>query len=105
MDFGFTINAPRAIYLDKIDPTLRDRIIARERTTLLCIGCGSCTATCTTGQFTSFSLRKMQHLIRRGEYDTVRKSLQECMLCGKCRMVCPRGVHTRAVIHAMLEVL
>ena len=39
------------------------------------------------------------------EYDTVRKSLQECMLCGKCRMVCPRGVHTRAVIHAMLEVL
>ena len=105
MDFGFTINAPRAIYLDKIDPTLRDRIIARERTTLLCIGCGSCTATCATGQFTSFSLRKMQHLIRRGEYDTVRKSLQECMLCGKCRMVCPRGVHTRAVIHAMLEVL
>ena len=52
MDFGFTVNAPRAIYLDKIDPDLRDKLIARERTTLLCIGCGSCTATCTAGQFT-----------------------------------------------------
>ena len=105
MDFGFTINAPRAIYLDKIDPTLRDRIIARERTTLLCIGCGSCTATCTAGQFTPFSLRKVQHLIRRGEYAAAKEAVQNCMMCGKCRMTCPRGVNTRAVVHTLLQEL
>ena len=49
MDFGFTINAPRAIYLDRIDPALRDRIIRREPTTLLCIGCGSCETRCPFG--------------------------------------------------------
>lgn len=105
MDFGFTVNQPRTINLDEMDSGLRDDIISRERTMLLCIGCGSCTATCTAGQFASFSLRQTQHLIRRGEYALARKSLAECMLCGKCRMVCPRGVNTRAVIHAMLEIL
>ena len=105
MDFGFTINTPRAIYLDRIAPALRDRIIRREPTTLLCIGCGSCTATCTAGQFAPFSLRKVQHWIRRGEYETAKNALKACMLCGKCRMVCPRGVNTRAVVHTLLETL
>lgn len=105
MDFGFTISKPRAISLDEMDPVLRDRVIARERTMLLCIGCGSCTATCTAGQFEPFSLRQVQHLVRRGEYDQARQSLTRCMLCGKCRMACPRGVNTRGVIHALLETL
>lgn len=105
MDFGFTINVPRAICLDRMDPGIRERIIARERTMLLCIGCGSCTATCTAGQFVPFSLRQVQHLVRRGEYGAAKSALANCMLCGKCRMVCPRGVNTRAVVHAMLDIL
>ena len=70
-----------------------------------CIGCGSCTATCTAGQYAPFSLRKVQHWIRRGEYETAKNALKACMLCGKCRMVCPRGVNTRAVVHTLLETL
>ncbi len=105
MDFGFTINPPRTIDLDRIDTGPLGRVLARERSLLLCIGCGSCTATCTTGQFTPFSLRQLQHMVRRGQYDYARERIANCMLCGKCRMVCPRGVHTRAVLHALLEEL
>ncbi|MBQ3174194.1 MAG: 4Fe-4S binding protein, partial [Alistipes sp.] len=26
------------------------------------------------------------------------EELNKCMLCGKCRLVCPRGINTRAMI-------
>lgn len=65
---------------------------------MLCIECGGCSATCTTGNFTRFSLRELQILIKRGENATVRDNINKCMLCGKCTLVCPRGVNTRNVV-------
>ncbi len=105
MDFGFTITAPRAIELDSIAPGPLESVVRREPSLRLCIGCGSCTATCTASQFIPLSLRQMNHMLRRGQYDYVREQLTKCMLCGKCRMTCPRGVNTRAVIRAMLDIL
>lgn len=71
----------------------------------LCIGCGGCTATCTTGNLTEFNIRKLQMLVKRGETTEVQNNLQKCMLCGKCFLVCPRGVDTRRMIQAMLKYL
>ena len=47
---------------------------------------------------TKFSLRELQILIKRGENEEVRQNIRKCMLCGKCTLVCPRGVNTRNVV-------
>ena len=71
--------------------------------TKLCIGCGGCTATCTAGNLTEFNIRKLQMLVKRGETKEVGDHLQKCMLCGKCLLVCPRGVDTRHMILSLLK--
>ena len=48
--------------------------------------------------FTGFSLRELNILIKRGENELVRNALKKCMLCGKCTLVCPRGVNTRNIV-------
>ncbi len=42
-------------------------------------------------------------LVKRGETKEVGEHLQKCMLCGKCLLVCPRGVDTRRMILSMLK--
>jgi len=96
--FGFTILKERHIDYDANDKCIADYIASREPGFMLCIECGCCSATCTSGNFTRFSLRELQILIRRGENDLAREDISKCMLCGKCILVCPRGVNTRNVV-------
>ena len=96
--FGFTLSKGRQIDYDSTDRKIADYIFERESTFRLCIECGGCSATCTTGNFTRFSLRELFILIKRGENEAVRKNIRKCMLCGKCSLVCPRGVNTRNVV-------
>ena len=96
--FGFTISKGRQIDFERNNRWLADYIFEREPSFSLCIECGGCSATCTTGSFTGFSLREINILIKRGENELVRENLKKCMLCGKCILVCPRGVNTRNVI-------
>lgn len=96
--FGFSLLKERHIDYDANDKSIAEYIAEREPSFLSCIECGCCAATCTTGNFTRFSLRELQILIKRGENDSVRDQINKCMLCGKCILVCPRGVNTRNVI-------
>jgi heterodisulfide reductase subunit C len=96
--FGFTLSKARVINYDTNDRSVVDYILEREPSLKLCIECGGCTATCSTGNFTDFSLREMHILLKRGENEKVRKKIKQCMLCGKCSLVCPRGVNTRNVV-------
>lgn len=97
-NFGFTISKPRVIDYESNDRKIADFILEKEPSFRLCIECGGCTATCTTGRFTLFSLREIHVLIKRGENEVPRNKIRQCMLCGKCSLVCPRGVNTRNVI-------
>lgn len=103
--FGYSITPARVIAYDKNDMTSAFYLMSVERTLRSCIGCGSCTGTCTAGALTSFNFRKAQTLFRRGEYANLKKELEKCMLCGKCRMVCPRGINTRKVVVSMSRML
>ncbi len=47
----------------------------------------------------------MNTLIRRGEIDLLREEVKRCMLCGKCHLVCPRGVNTRNVVAVTAEAI
>jgi Heterodisulfide reductase, subunit C len=96
--FGFAISKGRQIDYDANSRHIADYIYEREPSFRVCIECGCCSATCTTGNLTSFSLRELQILLKRGENDKVRENIMKCMLCGKCTLVCPRGVNTRNVV-------
>ncbi len=96
--FGFSISKGRQIDYDSNDRSIAEFILEKEPSFRLCIECGGCSSTCTTGNFTRFSLRELNILIKRGENDLVREQITKCMLCGKCMLVCPRGVNTRNVV-------
>jgi heterodisulfide reductase subunit C len=101
--FGFTISGGRQIDYDKNRRIIADYIFDKEPSFRRCMECGGCSATCTTGSFTSFSLREIFILIKRGETTGINQKLKKCMLCGKCTLVCPRGVNTRNVITVAKE--
>jgi heterodisulfide reductase subunit B len=96
--FGFSISRGRQIDFNANDKSIAEYIYSREPSSRSCIECGSCSATCTAGNFTGFSLRQLQVLIKRGEIREVEGEISKCMLCGKCTLVCPRGVNTRDII-------
>jgi heterodisulfide reductase subunit C len=103
--FGYSINKDNQIDFDRNDRSLAILIREKEPTFGICINCGSCTASCSASNFTGFNFRKMCLLVRRGEVETVRQELSKCMLCGKCSLVCPRGVNTRNIIISLQEAL
>lgn len=96
--FGFSISKGRQIDWEANNRDVADFIREKEPSFKLCIACGGCASTCTVGNFTGFSLRELNVLIHRGENDKPSKEISKCMLCGKCTLVCPRGVNTRNVI-------
>jgi heterodisulfide reductase subunit C len=96
--FGFSLSKARVIDYDANDRSIVSYILEREPSLNLCIECGCCSAACTTGNFTGFSLREIHILLKRGENEQVRQKIRKCMLCGKCILVCPRGVNTRNVV-------
>ena len=96
--FGFTISKDDRSIMRQMTAILPIISLNGNPVSELCIECGCCSATCTTGNFTTFSLRELQILLKRGENDKVRDNIKKCMLCGKCTLVCPRGVNTRNVV-------
>ncbi len=103
--WGFSISEARVINYDKNDKSMAAKMAHEAPSSKLCIGCGGCTATCTAGNLTEFNIRKLQMLVKRGEHTELHQNLQKCMFCGKCLLVCPRGVDTRRMILSMLKFL
>ena len=103
--FGFTIPQPRSIDVsDNVQEQLL-RLEKRVPSFKRCINCGGCAATCSAGQFTSFNIRKIHNLYRWNEFTGIEEELQKCMLCGKCTLVCPRGVNLRDLIINLRKIM
>lgn len=105
-DFGYKISADKQIDFDTNDNVVITKVLRMEPSLQLCIGCGSCTATCSAGQYVNFNIRKLHTLLRRGEIKSLKAEIRKCMFCGKCQLVCPRGVNLRNLIlsiHDSLE--
>ena len=98
IDFGYKINEDRQIDFDKNDRRIAEFLLDKEPSFGLCISCGTCTATCSAGNFTYFNLRQLIVMLKRGETQGLQSIIEKCMLCGKCQLACPRGVNTRNVI-------
>ena len=65
VNFGFGINKPRVIDLDRNNLRKSDEILREMPELQTCIGCGACTALCTAGNLTSFNFRKVHTQVRR----------------------------------------
>lgn len=104
--FGFSISTPRSVNLDEESTnTVEQKLLELEPSYRLCIGCGGCTATCSAGQFTKFNIRRTHTSFRRGQAKLTANDLYNCMLCGKCTLVCPRGVNLRSLIINMKNLM
>ena len=102
--FGYGIAEARHINLDKADFRPSDLLFECEEALRACIGCGACTGGCTAGFLTPFNFRRMHTNIRRGELASIKAEVDKCMLCGRCSMVCPRGINTRNVIVSIKKI-
>ena len=96
--FGYNIRRDNQIDYDRMDRSMAGLIEKNEPTFRICIQCGSCAASCSAASFTKFSFRRLCLLIRRGITEDIQQEISKCMLCGKCRLICPRGVNTRNII-------
>ena len=101
-DFGFGLSRSSAVRLDEVDLELYKQLEKLEPQVSTCIGCGSCSATCTAGPWTGMSVRKVILNLQRGK--DISKMLRGCMLCGKCTMVCPRGINTRHLLLSLCRI-
>jgi heterodisulfide reductase subunit C len=96
--FGFAPASDHQIDFDANDRRIAEYVQKHEITFDLCISCGSCTATCSAGNQTDFNFRKLNIYLKRGEIAHLEGEIKKCMFCGKCQLVCPRGVNTRQLI-------
>lgn len=103
--FGFTILKDQQLDYDNLSRELARHIQKAEPSVYRCISCGSCSGSCSASRFTQFSFRKLVISVLRGDDKQIVKEIQKCMLCGKCMLVCPRGVNTRNVIYQLRKVL
>ncbi len=98
IEWGYSVLPARTMDLDRNDLGPVREMLEEMPQFGACIACGGCTATCTAGNLTSFNFRRVHTLVRRGEYTGAWAEMNKCMLCGKCRLVCPRGINTRGVV-------
>lgn len=103
--WGYSINKDNQIDLDKNSGKLWDELLEREKSIKACYSCGTCSATCSAGHYTNINFRKQMLLVSRGEKVDVKNELSKCMLCGKCMLLCPRGVNTRNTIMNLLKLV
>lgn len=97
-NFGFSVQAPRYIDYDLLDQRILMYVLEKEPSFNICMSCGCCTASCSASNVLQFNIRQLGLLLRRGVSDELEREINKCMLCGKCNLVCPRGINTRNVI-------
>lgn len=101
--FGFSISKSSTIEYKPEEFQLANIIEENEPTSRLCISCGSCSATCKGGEFAKLRMHYIHLYVKRNLTDRIREELQNCMFCGKCQLVCPRGVNNRNIIRLLWE--
>ena len=104
IDFGFGVSPSSRINLEKADKEKFNELAIAEPDVAKCMACGSCSASCTAAAFEDTSLRRAILSLQNGLCDDASKLLSHCMLCGKCTMVCPRGINTRHLILSIQKI-
>ena len=98
IDFGYKKNDSYKLDLDLNSFGLYEKLLDTEHSASYCISCGTCTATCSAGQFVDFNFRKILLMCKRGDTLGLKTIINRCMVCGKCQFACPKGVNIRHLV-------
>jgi heterodisulfide reductase subunit C len=98
VEFGYKITSGNRVDLDNTDNNLFRRLKDLSPGILSCIACGCCASTCSAGNFSDVSFRSSILLMERGLNKQSINIINGCMLCGKCTIICPRGINIRETI-------
>lgn len=101
--FGFKLLRERQIDLSKADTRLYEWIIGRVNEAALCIGCGTCGSACIRSDEMPVSVRRVFLLASRGLAAEAITLADQCRLCGRCLMICPRNIPTRNIMHVVVS--
>ncbi len=104
VDFGFGISPSSAIWMDKVDSKKFEALCAIEPDVRRCMSCGSCVAGCSASFHGGMNLRRVILYLQRGMEKQALEMASSCMLCGKCILLCPRGINTRNVILSIQKI-
>jgi heterodisulfide reductase subunit C len=104
IDFGYSLSPSSLIDLDNFDKKKFLKISKIEPDFIKCMACGSCASSCTAANFSKVNLRSVILLLQRGLDNEAVALMEGCMLCGKCTLVCPRGINTRNLIRSILKI-
>lgn len=104
IDFGFSISKSSHIQMDNLDMKSFEKLLALNPDINICMSCGACTATCTAANFTDMSFRQVILMLQRGKEKEALKKIKSCMMCGKCMMVCGRGINTRNILRSITRI-
>ena len=99
-EFGFNIHDDLMIDHDKLSPAY-DALLEKVPSIVVCLACGSCTGSCISSETSGLGFRNLLVLLKSGLYHQLTVALEKCQFCGKCSMVCPRGINTRKAILEM----
>lgn len=98
--FGFGIHEDLMIDHDMLSPAY-GAVLEEVPSIAGCISCGSCSGTCVSSFQSGAGFRKLVMLLKNGSHDQLLRALDYCQFCGKCSLVCPRGINTRGAILEM----
>ncbi len=96
--WGFATEKSNLVNLDRTQRGLHEALAAKVPGFRACLFCGSCSATCTVIR-DGMNFRYLHLLLLRGDLQEAASIAAPCLLCGKCTLVCPRNVDTRAVLY------
>jgi len=99
-EFGFDIHEDLMVDQDRSSPAY-DFLLEKVPSVAVCLSCGSCTGSCISAEMTGFGFRNLLVLLKNNRYQRLSHALEYCQFCGKCTMVCPRGINTRKAILEM----
>lgn len=102
--FGYTLSPSATMNVDEKKDKKFQELKKLEPDVSICMSCGSCAGSCTAGTYTSMNLRRVILFLQRGKIGPALSQVGNCMLCGKCNIVCPRGINTRHLILKIQEI-
>lgn len=98
IDFGYSLSKSSAIVLSDSSDERFKELVALEPDVMRCMSCGACAGSCSASNFTPVSLRRVMLALQRGLSSDALSQIKHCMMCGKCTLVCSRGLNTRHII-------